>query len=461
MSPARSATPRSRARSREDAEILHFAPDGAAAEIEERLAQADVILVSIAPGTSIDPVLARYGRRIAGIRRAQKILYLSTIGVYGDRGGEWVDETALPHSDHERSKVRISAERAWLGLARDPAKTVHILRLSGIYGPGRRNALLNLRAGKARRLVKPGQVFNRIHAEDIARACAALVAYEGASDVWNVTDDEPAPPQDVIAFAAEMMGVAPPPEQDFATAELTPMARSFYGENKRCANRKIKEEAGLELAYPTYREGIAALWADGEGPDARERRLGRGELEARSRSRPSSPRRAGGGGPSEGWWRGQPPLRSPSLFDRATPGPQRSKLRLPPPPRFARSPSPAARRRIHAAPHCMVGWPRHPLHPRLDHRPRRRRARPARRTPPRRARTSPAIDGLRGDRGALGHGLPHAARVAAGRLHRRRRVLRHLRLRRHAVDDGPAFLDRRRHGRVLLRAAAAGASRRR
>ena len=247
-----------------EAEILHFAPDGAAPEIDERLGQADVILVSIAPGTSVDPVLARYGRRIAGLKRAQKILYLSTIGVYGDRGGEWVDETALPQSNNERSKVRISAERAWLALGKDPSKTVHVMRLSGIYGPGR-NALLNLQAGKARRLVKPGQVFNRIHAEDIARACAALVAYAGASDVWNVTDDEPAPPQDVIAFAAEMMGVAPPPEQDFATAELTPMARSFYGENKRCANRKIKEEAGLELAYPTYREGIAALWADGEG----------------------------------------------------------------------------------------------------------------------------------------------------------------------------------------------------
>ena len=245
-------------------EILHFGPDGASPEIEERLGQADVILVSVAPGTSVDPVLARYGRRLAAIKRAQKILYLSTIGVYGDRGGEWVDETALPHSQNERSKVRIHAEKAWLTLAKDKAKTVHVLRLSGIYGPGR-NPLVNLAAGKAHRIVKPGQVFNRIHVEDIARACAALVAYEGGSDVWNVTDDEPAPPQDVVAFAAEMMGIEPPPEQDFASADMTPMARSFYGESKRCANRKIKEEAGLELAFPTYREGIAALWADGEG----------------------------------------------------------------------------------------------------------------------------------------------------------------------------------------------------
>ena len=132
----------------------------------------------------------------------------------------------------------------------DPAKTVHVLRLSGIYGPGR-NPLVNLAEGRAHRYFKVGQVFNRIHVEDIARACAALVAYDGPSDVWNVTDDEPAPPQDVVAFAAEMMGIEPPPEQDFETADLSPMARSFYGENKRCANRKIKDidRAGLGLSH--------------------------------------------------------------------------------------------------------------------------------------------------------------------------------------------------------------------
>ena len=249
------------------AEILRLGADEASPEIDQRLGVADVILVSVAPGTSVDPVLARYGRRIAGIKRRQTILYLSTIGVYGDRGGEWVDETAVPAAKSERSKVRVQAEKAWMTLARDPAKTVHLLRLSGIYGPGR-NPLVNLAEGRARRLVKPGQVFNRIHAEDIAGACAALLAYEGPSDAWNVTDDEPAPPQDVVAFAAEMMGVAPPPEQDFATADLTPMARSFYGENKRCSNAKIKQLAGMEFAYPTYREGIAALWAGGEGRPA-------------------------------------------------------------------------------------------------------------------------------------------------------------------------------------------------
>ena len=245
-------------------ELLHFAPDGASPEIDERLGAADVILVSVAPGTSSDPVLARFGRRLAQVKRAQKILYLSTIGVYGDRGGEWVDEAQAPAPLSERSKVRVQAEKSWAALGRDPAKTVHVLRLSGIYGPGR-NPLVNLASGKAHRYVKRGQVFNRIHVADIAAACAALVAHEGPGDVWNVTDDEPAPPQDVVVYAAAMMGVEPPPEQDFATADLSPMARSFYGENKRCSNAKIKAELGIDLAYPTYREGIAALWADGEG----------------------------------------------------------------------------------------------------------------------------------------------------------------------------------------------------
>ena len=254
-----------------NAELLHFAPDGADPKIEERLGSADVILVSVAPGTSVDPVLARFGRRLAAIKRPQRILYLSTIGVYGDRGGEWVDESELPTPLSERSKVRVQAEKTWMTLARDRSKTVHVLRLSGIYGPGR-NPLVNLVQGKAHRYIKPGQVFNRIHVEDIARAVAALIGHDGPSDVWNVTDDEPAPPQDVVTYAAQMMGVEPPPAQDFATAELSPMARSFYGENKRCSNRKIKEQLGVELAFPTYREGLAALWADGEGrpvaPDA-------------------------------------------------------------------------------------------------------------------------------------------------------------------------------------------------
>lgn len=245
-------------------EILRFSPEVISPAIEDRLRDADVILTSIAPGTSVDPVLTRFGRRLASIKRPQKVLYLSTVGVYGDHGGEWVDEDTLPMPQSDRSKVRVHAEKSWATLAKDRSKTVHILRLAGIYGPAR-NPFVNLAAGRAHRYIKPGQVFNRIHVEDIARTCAALVAYTGESDVWNVTDDEPAPPQDVVTYAADIMGVAPPPEQDFELAELTPMARSFYNENKRCSNRKIKEVLGVELAYPTYREGLQALWADGEG----------------------------------------------------------------------------------------------------------------------------------------------------------------------------------------------------
>ena len=251
-----------------DVEVLHFGPDGADPRIDDRLENADVILVSVAPGTSVDPVLARFGRRLAAVKRRQRILYLSTIGVYGDRGGEWVDESEPPTPASERSKVRVQAEKAWSMLAKgDPQKTVHLLRLAGIYGPGR-NPLVNLAQGRAHRYVKPGQVFNRIHVEDIARTIAALASREGPGAAWNVADDEPAPPQDVVTFAAEMMGIDPPPALDYATADLSPMARSFYGENKRCSNRRIKDELGVELAFPSYREGIAALWADGEGRSA-------------------------------------------------------------------------------------------------------------------------------------------------------------------------------------------------
>jgi nucleoside-diphosphate-sugar epimerase len=141
---------------------------------------------------------------------------------------------------------------------------VHVLRLAGIYGP-RQNALANLKAGTARRIIKPGQVFNRIHVEDIAATIDACFQSEGPGGIWNVSDDEPAPPQDVITFAADLMGIAPPPELDFSTADLSPMARSFYAECKRVSNRAIKERLGVTLAYPTYREALRALYSAGEG----------------------------------------------------------------------------------------------------------------------------------------------------------------------------------------------------
>src|ERR1700732_5266027 len=241
-----------------------FVPEHEDAAIAERVASADVILVSVPPGVSADPVLARFGHRIANLRREQTIVYLSTTGVYGDARGEWVDETTTPAPSSERSLARLQVEKSWAAIGKESDKKVYILRLAGIYGPGR-NVLLNLKAGTAKRVVKRGQVFNRIHVEDIARAIDAALAHRGPGDVFNVSDDAPAPPQDVITYAAMLMGIEPPPVQDIVTADLSSMARSFYAENKRASNRKLKDELGVNLAFPTYRVGLEALWEAGEG----------------------------------------------------------------------------------------------------------------------------------------------------------------------------------------------------
>lgn len=232
--------------------------------IIEELGKADVLLISVPPGLSVDPVLVKFGRCLAGLPQTLKIIYLSTIGVYGDRKGEWVDEERIPKPQNGRSLARLHAEKAWMSLSRDRRKTVHLLRLAGIYGPGR-NALKSLREGTAHRVIKPDQVFNRIHVADISAAIAALLDYEGGGEIWNVSDDEPAPPQDVVTFAASLMGIEPPPELPIEKASLTPMARSFYAENRRASNRKLKEKLGIALAYPSYREGLEALWKNGEG----------------------------------------------------------------------------------------------------------------------------------------------------------------------------------------------------
>lgn len=228
--------------------------------LEEALLQSDDIIVSVAPGDGGDPVLARFAETMASSALAQRIVYLSTVGVYGDHGGDWVDEASPLHPVSARSRRRVEAEEAWRDFATAQRRDLHVLRLAGIYGPGR-NAIENLRAGKARRIVKPGQVFNRIHVEDIARAIHAclLRPVSGERAIWNVADDEPAPPQDVVAFAARELDMDPPPEIAFEDAQMTPMARSFYGENKRVSNRALKQDLGVELAYPTYREGVAAL----------------------------------------------------------------------------------------------------------------------------------------------------------------------------------------------------------
>jgi nucleoside-diphosphate-sugar epimerase len=233
------------------------------ASIAAYLAAAEALLVSIAPGAE-DPVLARFSEAIRAAPNLRAIVYLSTVGVYGDHGGAWIDETSAAASRSERGLARLAAEAQWRALGAAIGAPTHILRVAGIYGPGR-NLLIKLRQGEARRIAKLGQTFNRAHVEDIAQAIGLVLAAPGPGGVWNVADEEPAPPQDVIAFAAQLLGIEPPPEEAFETADMTPMARSFYADNKRVSIAKLKQELGFKPKYPTYREGLRALAAAGEG----------------------------------------------------------------------------------------------------------------------------------------------------------------------------------------------------
>ncbi|MCX5567739.1 SDR family oxidoreductase [Kaistia nematophila] len=242
-------------------DALVFDGESASDAVVAATRRATHIVQSIAPGSAGDPVITLLRGAILGAEAFEWLGYLSTVGVYGDHGGGWVDEATEPNPLSSRSVERVRAEMEWRILGEERGVPVALFRLSGIYGPGR-NALAQVMEGTARRLVKPGQVFNRIHVADIATAVAAGAAQK-ASGVFNVTDDEPGPPQDVVAFAAGLAGQPAPPEIDFATAELSPMARSFYGENKRVGNRRLAADLGVKLAFPTYREGIAALWNDG------------------------------------------------------------------------------------------------------------------------------------------------------------------------------------------------------
>ncbi|ODN71302.1 SDR family oxidoreductase [Methylobrevis pamukkalensis] len=247
-----------------DAGIEPFLFDGtqAGAGVSAALQRATHVVMSIAPEPAGDPVLIHHGADLASAPALDWLGYWSTIGVYGDHGGAHVDETAECRPVSARSKLRLEIEQAWQAFAAARGVPVAVMRLAGIYGPGR-NAFVKLAEGTARRLVKPGQVFNRIHVDDIATVTAAAMERR-VGGIFNVCDDEPAPPQDVIAYAAGLMGVPPPPEQDFATADLSPMARSFYGENKRCRNGKLNADLGVTLAHPTYREAHAAMWAAGD-----------------------------------------------------------------------------------------------------------------------------------------------------------------------------------------------------
>ncbi|MCE8539882.1 SDR family oxidoreductase [Ruegeria pomeroyi] len=217
------------------------------------------LLISTAPDAAGDPVLAALGEQIAA-RAAQFrwVGYLSTTAVYGDHGGAWVDETTPLSPLAARGRWRVMAEQQWQAI---PGLPVHIFRLAGIYGPGR-GPFSKLGKGGIRRIIKSGQVFSRIHVEDIAQVLAASMARPNPGSVYNVCDDEPVPPQDVIAYAAELQGLPLPPAVDFDKADLTPMARSFYSENKRVRNDRIKGELGVQLKYPNYRVGLEALQAE-------------------------------------------------------------------------------------------------------------------------------------------------------------------------------------------------------
>jgi NAD-dependent epimerase/dehydratase family protein len=254
-------------------EIIAFDGETAGPALVDAVAQANVLLVSISPDDGVDPTLARLGDTIATAPGLASIVYLSTIAVYGNHDGGWIDEDTPLAPALTRAADRIEAERAWQALGTARGVPVAVVRIAGIYGPGQ-NALETIKSGRARRIVKPGQVFNRIHVGDLADiidGAVRLALTRGAGGVFNAADDEPTAPGDPIAFAAGLLGVAPPPEIPFEEARKTmsPFAVSFYGESKRVRNSRIKSVLGVTLRYPTYREGLRALMGRAEAPSAK------------------------------------------------------------------------------------------------------------------------------------------------------------------------------------------------
>ena len=223
----------------------------------EDLERATHVMLSIPPGEQGDPALNLHRDTLDAAENLEWIGYYSTVGVYGDFGGAWIDETAPLRPINPRSQIRVRVEQQWRDYAAARGLPLLILRLAGIYGPGR-SAFDKLRDGTARRIVKPNQVFNRIHVEDIGRV-TRLAAAQRLGGTFNLSDDEPAPPQDLVTYAADLLGVPPPAEVPFETAEMTEMARSFYADNKRVSSRAIKEALGIELLHPTYRHGLDAI----------------------------------------------------------------------------------------------------------------------------------------------------------------------------------------------------------
>ncbi len=229
--------------------------------LADELARTTHLVVSAAPGSEGDPVLNAAGDLLRDHAPAlQWIGYLSTVGVYGDHGGDWVSENDTRAPTSKRGRERVQAEQAWTQFGTERGIPVALLRLAGIYGPGR-NAFMKLEDGVAKRVIKQGQVFNRIHVEDIAGATEFL-ARKQLGGAFNIADNEPGPPQDVICYAAGLLGMAPPPEIPFEEAQMSPMARSFYGDNKRVSNARLKE-AGYRFEFPDYRMALEAMMQAG------------------------------------------------------------------------------------------------------------------------------------------------------------------------------------------------------
>ncbi len=228
-------------------------------EVSQVLGKATHLLTSVSPDADGDPVLPVLAEEIAGAApHLEWVGYLSTTGVYGDHQGGWVDEATPLTPTTERGRARVLAEDQWRDLAARSGLPLHIFRLAGIYGPGR-GPFEKVRDGTARRIIKPGQVFSRIHVDDIAQVLAASMARPDPGAVYNVCDDDPAPPEDVIAEAARLLGMKVPPAVPWDQADLGPMARSFYAESKRVRNDRIKAELGVRLMHPDYRSGLRAL----------------------------------------------------------------------------------------------------------------------------------------------------------------------------------------------------------
>jgi nucleoside-diphosphate-sugar epimerase len=246
-------------------EMLLFDGASASRELAAAISQADALLISAAPAEGRDPVLATLEDEIARAPQLRSVIYLSSLGVYGDSGGAWIDERAeVVAAFARRGSARVDAELGWQALGARRNIPVAILRLGGIYGPGQ-NGMVRLLRGTVHRVAKPGHVSNRIHVYDIAQAIDAVFARR-ANGVCNLVDDEPAPPSDQIAFAAHLLGIDPPPEIPYAQADksVSPFALSFYDGCIRARNDKLKTVLGVKLRYPTYRDGLRALYEAGD-----------------------------------------------------------------------------------------------------------------------------------------------------------------------------------------------------